>query len=404
MRRAGKRRLGAALAALAMCPGFAAEGAAGEFELSGFVAGEARGFPEDPQFQGQFSHFQPSGILEPELSYESDDRAHRAKLTPFLRLDAQDSERTHADLREGYWRYNADEWDVLIGVNTVFWGVTESRHLINVVNQIDQVEDVDEEDFLGQPMVNLGIQQNWGRLDLFVLPGFRERSFPGPEGRLRTELPVDEDAARYESGLKEAQVDGVLRYAHFLGDWDLGAYYFYGTGREPRLAPNAQGNRLEPFYDLIHQGGLDLQYTSEAWLWKLEALVREGQGETFGAAVGGFEYTLFQIFESDADLGLLAEYLFDDRDADAPATTGDNDVFLGSRLALNDVQDTSILAGGIVDADDRSTALFIEAERRLGDRWKLEFESRLFVNVDAGNTLQAFEADDFIQLRLSFFF
>ncbi len=389
-------------AVAALCFGTAAM--AGEIEVSGSLAAEARYFPNDPRFEGQLNHLQPSAIISPEFAYESDDERHQAKVAPFLRLDGRDSERTHGDLREGYWRFTEEEWDVLVGVNTVFWGVAESRHLVNVVNQIDQVEDIDEEDFLGQPMVNLGTQQDWGRLDLFVLPGFRERSFPGRDGRLRGALPVDTDAARYESGAKQAHVDVAMRYTHFIGDFDLGAHYFYGTGREPRLVPNAAGEWLEPHYDLIHQAGLDGQYTMDQWLWKLETIVREGQGEVFAAAVGGLEYTFFQAFESDADLGLLAEYLYDGRDDSAPFTAADNDVFLGTRLALNDVQDTSILAGGIVDADRRSTALLVEAERRIGDRWKLELESRWFLKPDAGDPLSAFQDDDFILLRASYFF
>ncbi|MEE8265604.1 MAG: hypothetical protein V3R62_04590, partial [Acidiferrobacterales bacterium] len=303
------------------------------------------------------------------------------------------------------WRYIGDDWEALVGVNTVFWGVTESRHLVNVINQIDHVEDIDQEDFLGQPMVNLATQQDWGRLDVFVLPGFRERTFPGRKGRLRTALPVDEDAAEFDSDLGQAHVDVAARYTHFFGDWDVGAYYFYGTGREPRLVPNATGSRLEPRYDLIHQGGLDLQYTQDAWLWKLEAIVREGQGDVFAAAVGGFEYTFFQVFESAADLGLLAEYLYDGRNEDkAPPTSFNNDFVVGTRLALNDVQDTTALLGAVVDVEDRSTALFVEAERRLGDSWKLELESRLFLGVGDSNPLNAFEDDDFVVLRLSYFF
>jgi len=374
------RTLGAAVAAAAALALAAGAAAAGSFELSGSLAGEVRGFVEKPKFPGQFSRFQPSLAITPELSYESDDRRHQASVVPYLRLDAQDDDRTHADLREAYWRYIGDDWEALVGVNTVFWGVTESRHLVNIINQIDQVEDIDEEDFLGQPMMNLATQQDWGRLDLFVLPGFRTRTFPGRKGRLRSALPVDEDAAEFDSDLGRAHVDVAARYAHFLGDWDLGAYYFYGTGREPRLVPNATGTRLEPRYDLVHQGGLDLQYTQDAWLWKLEAIIREGQGDVFAAMVGGFEYTLFQVFESAADLGLLAEYLYDGRDEDeAPPTSFDNDVFLGSRLALNDVQDTTVLSGAVVDVEDGSTALFVEAERRLGASWKLEVESRLFL-------------------------
>jgi len=393
--------LSAAVAAVAFA---SAPATAGEFEVSGSVSGEARVFPSDPQFAGQLSHFQPSLIVLPELSYRSDDDRQQINVVPFLRLDGQDSERTHADLREGYWRGVRDDWDVLIGVDSVFWGVAESRHLINVINQIDQVENSDEEDYLGQPMINLGSQRDWGRIDLFVLPGFRERSFPGRDGRLRAGLPVDEGAARYESDLGQANVDVAFRYAHFIGDWDVGAYFFHGTGREPRLVPNAAATRLEPRYDLINQAGLDVQYTIGEWLWKLEAIAREGQGESFAAAVGGFEYTFFQAFDSDADLGLLVEYQYDGRDESAPSTAADNDVFAGARLALNDFQDTTALIGTVVDVENRSTALFIEAERRLGDSWKLELESRWFINAAKSDPLAAVEDDGLIQLRISYFF
>ena len=379
--------------------------AAGEVKLSGFVGAEGRAFVHDPQFRSQFEGVQPSLIVNPELSYDTEDGRHQFSLVPFLRLDARDEERTHVDVREAYWRYVGDDWEVLIGLDTVFWGVTESRHLVNVINQIDQVEDIDEEDFLGQPMVNLAVQRDWGRLDLFALPGFRERPFPGKDGRLRTALPVDDDAAEFESELEQLHVDAAIRYSHFIGDWDIGAYYFYGTGREPRLVPSADGTRLEPRYDLINQVGLDIQYTSDAWLWKFEGIVREGQGDTFAAAVGGFEYSFFQVFETAADIGILAEYLYDGRDdVNAPVAPLDNDVFVGTRLALNDVQDTTALVGAVIDIENQSTLLFIEVERRIGDNWKIELESRWFLAVDRGDPLASFQDDDFVLLRLSRFF
>ncbi len=378
---------------------------AGDLRMSGFVAAELRGFIEDPQFREQFDGAQPSLILNPEFRYRVDEGVHRFSLIPFLRLDARDDERTHFDLREAYWLYIGDDWELLAGLNRVFWGVTESRHLVNVINQIDAVEDIDQEDFLGQPMVNLSTQREWGWLSLYVLPGFRERTFPGREGRLRTEPPVDEDAAVFEGDLEEWHVDYAGRYSHFIGDWDLGLAYFYGTAREPRLVPSGDGSRLIPHYDLIHQIGLDVQYTKEAWLWKLEGIVRGGQGHAFAATAGGFEYTLYQIFESDADLGLLVEYLYDGRDeVEAPVTPFDDDMFLGARLALNDVQGTQALVGAIIDRKDLSAVPSIEAERRIGENWKIELESRLFVNIDDANPLSSFRDDSFISLRLSRFF
>ncbi len=86
---------------------------------------------------------------------------------------------------------------------------------------------------------------------------------------------------------------------------------------------------------------------------------------------------------------------------DAPITFFENDLFFGTRLALNDIDNTAVLLGGIIDREDQSTALFVEAERRVGQNWKLELESRAFVNVKRANRLSSFSQDSFITVRLS---
>ena len=93
--------------------------------------------------------------------------------------------------------------------------------------------------------------------------------------------------------------------------------------------PARDGRSLLPVYDQIDQVGIDLQYTNDAWLWKLEAIARDGDSHSFAAAVGGFEYTLYQVSESSADVGLLLEYQYDGRDEFEPVTITDNDVFVG---------------------------------------------------------------------------
>ena len=82
----------------------------------------------------------------------------------------------------------------------------------------------------------------------------------------------------------------------------------------------------------------------------------------------------------------------------------DASAVIENSVALNDVPDTTALVGAVVDVEDQSTALFVEAERRLGDSWKLELESRLFLGVSDSNPLNAIEDDDFVLLRLSYFF
>ncbi|MEM9837719.1 MAG: hypothetical protein AAF830_01050 [Pseudomonadota bacterium] len=382
---------------------------AGEWEAGGEVAAELRVFAELPTYPGQLEDFQSSGTFTGDLRWSSDDRKHQVVVVPFFRLDAEDSERTHGDLREGYYRYAGDEVDILIGAAKVFWGTTESRHLVDVINQTDAVEDIDEEDKLGQPMVKISLLKEWGKLDFFVLPYFRERTFPGRRGRLRFDPVIETDDPIFEDEDEEWNTDFAVRYSHYIGSVDFGLSAFSGTSREPGFnfdVDESGAARLRPVYDQINQLGVDFQYTQDAWLWKFEGIVREGQGNTFAAAVAGVEYTLFGITESGADLGLLAEYLYDGRDDDftAPPTPLENDLFLGARYALNDAQDTSILAGTITDLDDGSSSGLIEAERRLGANWTAELEARFFFGVEDDNLLAAFRDDSVATFRITRYF
>jgi hypothetical protein len=379
--------------------------AAQPIDFSGSISSEARLFPSTPQWPGQLKGLQSSVIVEPEARWRSDDRSFRFSFAPFGRYDARDSKRTHWDIREAYLALSFDTIEVLVGIDVVFWGVTESRHLVNIINQTDAVEDVDEEDKLGQPMFRLTYYSDVGTWQVFVMPGFRLRTFPGASGRLRGALPVKESLATFDSPWKEGHPDTAIRYSHVLGDWDVGIYYFYGHSREPRFFLHPSGIKLGHHYDLIHQMGTDIQYTYDAWLWKLEAIARNGHGQIFGAVSGGFEYTIYQLFDGDADLGLVAEGHWDGRDkTDAPLSGFEHDIFLGARLALNDVQSASVLVGTIIDVRYGDVYLFAEAERRLGKIWKLAGEARIPCNVSSSSPLAAVRRDDFINLRLSFHF
>ena len=90
--------------------------------------------------------------------------------------------------------------------------------------------------------------------------------------------------------------------------------------------------------------------------------------------------------------------------ATAPPTAFDNDIFVGTRLALNDVSDTSILAGFAVDIDTQEMFFNVEAERRFGDNLSAELRLRAFTGSNPGEALHAFERDDYLQLRLSWYY
>ncbi len=384
---------------------FAVSGASAEdWDITGFVGIDTQAFWLDGQYQGQDKRLSPSLLLQPEFYWRSDDGQQRLSFVGFARIDATDDERSHADLREAYWGFEGNGWDITAGVSKVYWGVAESRHLVDVINQTDLVENLDEESKLGQPLININLQRDYGRFGLYVMPYFRERTFPGIEGRFRAPLVVDTDNPIYESGDQQKHVDYALRYSHYIGDIDIGAHVFEGTSREPRFVIASGGDELVPVYDQMTQVGVDLQYTSESWLWKLEAISRETRVDTFFATVAGLEYTFYGVRESAADIGVLVEYLYDERNDRSAPTASDNDLFMGTRLAFNDADDSSVLAGIAVDLDTQELFLNVEAERRFGDKLTVELQLRSFLNSDSGDSLHSVSEDDYVQLRLSWFY
>lgn len=379
-------------------------------EFNGYVGAEIRAFPHEASASEQDHKFNASMMFEPEFYHEWDDGRQLFETTLFARIDDQDHERTHFDIRELSWTNVAEAWELRLGIRKVFWGVAESAHLVDIINQTDLIENLDTEDKLGQPMLNLALVQDWGTVDFFVLPYFRERTFAGAEGRLRSHPRVDVDQAIYESAAEKNHIDFAIRYSHYFGDFDIGLSHFYGTSREPRFLLGTSGIEpvLIPYYDIIQQTGIDLQATKGDWLWKLEVIYRQGQptpsgDDRFFALVGGFEYSFIGVFDSSIDVGVIGEYIYDDRDKEA-STPFEDDLVTGVRIALNDVQSTEILAGVTFDLDSDAKFFNVEASRRLGDSWKLELESRFFSSIPTDDVQYLLRNDDVIQFSLSRYF
>lgn len=375
-------------------------------ELSGNITLEYRQFSKEALSSSQFKQYSSISI-QPEWFHEWDGGKQSLIFVPFTRWDQHDKERTHSDIRELSWLKVFDESELRIGVRKVFWGVTESQHLVDIINQTDLVESIDGEEKLGQPMINYAFIQDWGTVDLFVLPYFRERTFAGINGRLRSVPHVDTSNPLYESSEKEKHIDTAIRWSHSIGDWDIGLSYFNGTSRDPSfiIALDASGNPvLRPVYNLMQQTGLDLQATKDAWLWKMEIINRSLKEDRYVAATGGFEYTFYGVLDSSSDLGMVVEYSYDNRNKQA-TTPFENDVLLALRWTNNDENDTSILMGVVADLDDSSRLYSIEASRRIGESWKLNLEARLFHGIKTTDPLlSSLRKDDFVQFELAYYF
>ena len=100
---------------------------------------------------------------------------------------------------------------------------------------------------------------------------------------------------------------------------------------------------------------------------KLEAITRSGDDfKRFEAMVAGLEYTIYQVADTDADLGFIAEYNYDNRGTNTPQTIFQKDAFIGGRWVANDSEDTSAVLGMLIDLDDgtRSCLLYTSPSPR----------------------------------------
>ena len=344
--------------------------------------------------------------LEAEFTSDFDSDDLIGTFLPYGRIASSGGEMNHADIRELNLLYTADDWEAVAGISRVFWGVTESGHLVDIINQTDQLEGFDGEDKLGQPMVRASRLFDQDVLDLYVLPGFRERAFLPSDQPLALPFPIEEDKGLYGARNGQQHVDLAARFSGYRGLVDYGLSWFSGTSRDPEFIVQPNGT-FRPRYPLINQWGLDVQLTLDSWLWKLEAIHRAFETEAltsdFNASIGGAEYTIYELADSLFDLGLLAEWHFDSRD-DRATVPLQNDLFIGMRASFNDTQSSEFLAGVFSDLDDSSGSFRLEASRRVLDDARITLEAQTFLDVDPDNAISYLQDSDFIVLSLQLFF
>ena len=394
-------------------------GIADRIEFSERLSTETRLYPGTAAYPRQRSH--ASGLAVEATAYIEEDEGGSVTVTPFFRYDAGDPDSTYADFREVflllYGDVGEDEWELRLGVDRVFWGVVESRSLVDIVNQTDLVEHPDEKTKLGQPMVHLTWSGDWGALELFGLTWHRKRTFPGRHGRLRPGFVVDPKLTTYESAAEEWHLDLAGRYSGSLGPLDVGLSVFDGTSREPTLLPKPVGSELvlAPHYEQIRQFGLDTQLTTGPWLLKLEAIHRAGaqnrrldrhlkyEEEDYAAFIAGGEYTINALWESDADLSLIVEWARDGRGRWA-TNAFENDILLAARLGLNDEPSTELSVSALNSLDYSSRVLGAEFKRRFSDSWSLHVEASAYVGIDKEDVIYAVRRDSYIGVNLDYGF
>ncbi len=396
-------------------------GFADGIDISGRLSTETWLYPQSAAYPDQRSY--AGGLALETTFYAENEEGTSITVTPFLRYDAGDPDRTYADLQEAYLLIYGDagdgEWELRLGIDRVFWGVTELRSLVDIINQTDVIEHPNEKTKMGQPMAHFTWSGDWGALELFAMTWHRVRTYPGRRGRQRYEFIVDQDMVSYESGAKKWHIDLASRYSGLFGPLEIGLSLFNGTNREPTLLPRFldSGLVLAPHYEKIRQFGVDAQLTKGSLLLKLEAIYRAGarnsrfiqhlntlEEEDYAAFILGSEYTLYSILGSNSDLVLFAEWVYDGRGRWA-TNAFENDLFLAARLGLNDPQSTEFIVSVLGSLDSSSRVLAGEFKRRLSsDNWFLHIETSAFLDIDEDDFIYYVRRDSFIKVNLAYSF
>ena len=398
------------------CPAGFADG----IDISGRLSTEAWLYPQSAAYPYQRSY--AGGLALETTFYIENEQGTSVTVTPFLRYDAGDPDRTYADFREAYLLMYGDvgdgEWELRLGIDRVFWGVVELRSLVDIINQTDVIEHQNEKIKMGQPMVHFTWSGDWGALELFATTWHRARTYPGRRGRQRYELIVDQDMISYESGSKKWHIDLASRYSGLFGPLEIGLSVFNGTNREPTLLPKFIDSVLvlAPYYEKIRQFGVDAQLARGSLLLKLEAIYRTGaknsrfierlknlEEENYTAFILGSEYTFYSIGGSNSDLVLFAEWVYDGRGRWATNAL-ENDLFLAVRLGLNDPQSTEFILSVLGSLNKSSRVVAGEFKRRLSDSWFLHVETSAFLEIDKNDFMYYVRRDSFVKVNLAYSF
>ena len=300
--------------------------------------------------------------------------------------------------------WQSGSWQVDVGYDLVFWGVAEGRNLVNIINQRDQIRDSLGDQGLGQSMVALRYFGASTTVEAFVLPRFEELSF-GEEGRpWSLGFPVREEAATFESANGAAHVDFALRFSGLVGNVEFAPFVFDGTLREPQFVFDAATNSLSPHYRQGRVFGVEAQYTSGAFLYKLEAThTNPDTSSDYWAAIAGVEYAVASLFGRPWETAFFAEYNYDSRQND-PAVVFENDLFLGAQIRFPNTLGTELQIGAIIDLEDGDYVGSVSLASRLTDNLRASAEYIYIEASDPTDGLFPGRNDDQLSLTLEWHF
>ncbi|MFT7681744.1 MAG: hypothetical protein ACI935_001212 [Moritella dasanensis] len=334
--------------------------------------------------------------IEAELEADYNQIEFRGKL--FSSLDQHDDKRNYLDVRQSALSYRVNEVTLSGGVNTFFWGVSETINILNTLNQIDFRESIDGKAKMGQTFVALDYEQNSNTTQILYLPDFRAIDYPD---RPSPSIKIN-DAAFFESGADNG--DFAIRSNWALDETEFSIAYFNGTRRDPLLLPTANFTSLTPYYIKTEYFAFDgIVFIHDVTL-KAEVKVGEELNERYYAHNIGVEYSYYPDSDIIQNIVWVAEHLLDDRKEQAE-TIGQNDIFFGAKVDAGELNEFNIRAILGIDLDNQSKYVDLSLAYRINDHLNINFKSNQFVDISGEDSrLALIKDEDFTEVNLHYAF
>ncbi|MFA0114642.1 hypothetical protein AB4407_13365 [Vibrio sp. 10N.261.46.E11] len=334
-----------------------------------------------------------------------------------LRSRGELSENLNYDLRlyaqkgineytEGYFdptiakiNWVGDSYQIDVGYDLVYWGVTEGINVINIVNQRDQIRDYFQKQGLGQSMIAASYFGDMVTVEGYILPRFEELNYGGTQRPWGLGLPVDASQSTYESSKGKKHTDYAARMSGMLDDLEFGFVFFNGTYRKPIYKVDGDIEYLAPHYVLGNTLGLDAQYILDSNIYKLElGYFKPNSYGSYVSTTFGVERALGSSWFGEGESTVYAEYYYDSRQDDRTVAF-QNDIFLAYKYTTYNAYDLETTIGGIIDTRYGGVIGTLEVSGKLTSDIKLSFECVYFNSSNPNDAL--FYSNDFDQFSFN---
>ena len=341
----------------------------GKTYLRGTIALDYNYFYRKPFKDDQLSD-QLSTLITGEFKYVKG----KIKLVaqPHIRLDAIDSYRTHADMRNLYLSYWNKNLTINAGMRLFTLGKFTGFSLVDIMNRMDVKESILSFEKLGQPSIDFKYIYRKISAELYVMPYFRSVNFNAGKSRLLlVPIPIDGNNPQYDHSSKEFLPNVSLRLGAKKENNEVVLGYFYGYNKNPDFVFEPEKEEFSELYLTMSQWSLEWQTLYKGLTFTSEFINQTYRnGDNFFGLHVALGYDISKLYQGASTMNISVEYVHDKYRMRKNLPFGNNFITLYT-YNLGDINDTTFRAK-IFSNDDMSYHFFdIDVSRRIFSEFKI---------------------------------